>query len=402
MILNEQTTGSTKTMNSYLSPLVQQIPPSGIRKFFDLVGDNKDIITLGVGEPDFITPWHMREACVYSLERGMTSYTSNAGMPQLREAISEYLDTQFHTKYDPKNEIIVTVGGSEAIDLALRALIVPGDEILIPEPSYVAYSPIASIGGGVPVGIETYAKDQFKLTAEALEAKITPKSKVVILCYPSNPTGAIMTNEDWLPIAEVIKKHDLIVIADEIYAELTYNQKHVSFAAVPDMKDRTILVSGFSKAFAMTGWRIGYMCGHPELISAMLKIHQYTVMCAPAMGQVAALEALRNGMAEKDRMVESYNQRRRLIVQGFRDIGLDCHEPQGAFYAFPSIQKTGLSSDVFAERLLTENKVAAVPGNVFGPQGEGFLRCSYATSVAQLNEALDRIGNFVHKVLKEG
>ncbi|KAA8785268.1 aminotransferase class I/II-fold pyridoxal phosphate-dependent enzyme [Paenibacillus amylolyticus] len=402
MIVNEQTTGNNKTMSSYLAPLVKQIPPSGIRKFFDLVGDNKDIITLGVGEPDFVTPWHMREACVYSLERGMTSYTSNAGMPKLREALSDYLDTQFDTKYDPKDEIIVTVGGSEAIDLALRALIVPGDEILIPEPSYVAYSPIASIGGGIPVGVETYAKDQFKVTAEALEASITPKSKVVILCYPSNPTGAIMTYEDWLPIAEVVKKHDLIVIADEIYAELTYNQKHVSFASIPGMKDRTILVSGFSKAFAMTGWRIGYMCGHPELIAAMLKIHQYTVMCAPAMGQVAALEALTNGLGEKDRMVESYNQRRRLIVQGFRDIGLDCHEPQGAFYAFPSIQKTGLSSDLFAERLLTENKVAAVPGNVFGPQGEGFLRCSYATSVSQLNEALERIGNFVYKVQKEG
>ncbi|MEC0126763.1 aminotransferase class I/II-fold pyridoxal phosphate-dependent enzyme [Paenibacillus pabuli] len=402
MIVNEQTTGNNKKMTSYLAPLVQQIPPSGIRKFFDLVGDNKDIITLGVGEPDFVTPWHMREACVYSLERGMTSYTSNAGMPKLREAISDYLDTQFDTKYDPKDEIIVTVGGSEAIDLALRALIVPGDEILIPEPSYVAYSPIASIGGGIPVGVETYAKDQFKLTAEALEAGITPKSKVLILCYPSNPTGAIMTYEEWLPIAEVIKKHDLIVIADEIYAELTYTQKHVSFASIPDMKERTILVSGFSKAFAMTGWRIGYMCGHPELIAAMLKIHQYTVMCAPAMGQVAALEALTNGLGEKDRMVESYNQRRRLIVQGFRDIGLDCHEPQGAFYAFPSIQKTGLSSDLFAERLLTENKVAAVPGNVFGPQGEGFLRCSYATSVTQLNEALERIGSFVYKLQKEG
>lgn len=402
MIVNEQTTGNNKKMTSYLAPLVQQIPPSGIRKFFDLVGDNKDIITLGVGEPDFVTPWHMREACVYSLERGMTSYTSNAGMPKLREAISEYLDTQFDTKYDPKDEIIVTVGGSEAIDLALRALIVPGDEILIPEPSYVAYSPIASIGGGIPVGVDTYAKDQFKLTAEALEAGITPKSKVVILCYPSNPTGAIMTYEEWLPIAEVIKKHDLIVIADEIYAELTYTQKHVSFAAIPDMKERTILVSGFSKAFAMTGWRIGYMCGHPELIAAMLKIHQYTVMCALTMGQVAALEALTNGLGEKDRMVESYNQRRRLIVQGFRDIGLDCHEPQGAFYAFPSIQKTGMSSDLFAERLLTENKVAAVPGNVFGPQGEGFLRCSYATSVTQLNEALERIGNFVYKLQKEG
>ncbi|MDO7907395.1 aminotransferase class I/II-fold pyridoxal phosphate-dependent enzyme [Paenibacillus sp. JX-17] len=399
MIMNESRTGQqTKSMNSYLAPLVQQIAPSGIRKFFDLVGENKDIITLGVGEPDFVTPWHMREACVYSLERGMTSYTSNAGMPELREEISRYLEDSFQIKYDPKDEIIVTVGGSEAIDLALRALITPGDEILIPEPCYVSYSPITSIGGGIPVGIETFAENDFKLTAEALEASITPRSKVLILCYPSNPTGATMTYEDWLPIAEVVEKHDLIVISDEIYAELTYNQQHVSFAAVPGMMDRTILVSGFSKAFAMTGWRIGYTCGHPDLISAMLKIHQYTVMCAPVMAQVAALEGLRNGMEEKDRMVDSYNQRRRLVVQGLRDIGLECHEPQGAFYAFPSITSTGLSSEEFSQRLLVEGKVAAVPGTAFGLGGEGFIRCSYATSVAQLTEALDRIGRFVAKL----
>lgn len=398
----EAFTDSNKAMSSYLSPLVREIPSSGIRKFFDLVGSNKDIITLGVGEPDFTTPWHMREACVYSLERGFTSYTSNAGTPELREAISEYLSEQFEVRYDPKKEIIVTVGGSEAIDLALRALIVPGDEILVPEPCYISYSPITSIGGGIPVGIETFAKDEFKLTAEALEAKITPKSKVLILCYPSNPTGATMTYEDWLPIAEVVEKHDLIVISDEIYAELNYGDKHVSFASVPGMMDRTILVSGFSKAFAMTGWRIGYTCGHPELIAAMLKIHQYTVMCAPSMGQVAALEGLRNGLGEKDRMVEAYNQRRRLMVEGLRDIGLECHEPRGAFYVFPSIQSTGLSSDEFAQRLLTEAKVAAVPGNVFGLGGEGYLRCSYATSVSQLTEALDRIGHFVEKVKKEG
>lgn len=398
----EAFTDSNKAMSSYLSPLVRGIPSSGIRKFFDLVGSNKDIITLGVGEPDFTTPWHMREACVYSLERGFTSYTSNAGTPELREAISEYLNEQFEVRYDPKKEIIVTVGGSEAIDLALRALIVPGDEILVPEPCYISYSPITSIGGGIPVGIETFAKDEFKLTAEALEAKITPKSKVLILCYPSNPTGATMTYEDWLPIAEVVEKHDLIVISDEIYAELNYGDKHVSFASVPGMMDRTILVSGFSKAFAMTGWRIGYTCGHPDLIAAMLKIHQYTVMCAPSMGQVAALEGLRNGLGEKDQMVEAYNQRRRLMVEGLRDIGLECHEPRGAFYVFPSIQSTGLSSDEFAQRLLTEAKVAAVPGNVFGLGGEGYLRCSYATSVSQLTEALDRIGHFVEKVKKEG
>ncbi|MNM83379.1 putative N-acetyl-LL-diaminopimelate aminotransferase [compost metagenome] len=390
-----------KSMNDYLAPRVREIQPSGIRRFFDLASGNKDIITLGVGEPDFITPWHVREACVYSLERGYTSYTSNAGTPELREAIAEYLYNGFDVKYDPKDEILVTVGGSEAIDLALRALIEPGDEILVPVPCYISYTPIISIGGGIPVEIETYAEDNFKLLAENLKAKITPKSKVLVLSYPSNPTGGTMNYEDWLPIAKLVEEHDLIVISDEIYAELTYGDKHVSFPSLPGMKDRTILVSGFSKAFAMTGWRMGYACGHPELIYAMLKIHQYTVMCAPAMGQVAALEALKNGLEDKDHMVESYNQRRRLIVQGLRDIGLDCHEPQGAFYAFPSIKSTGLSSEEFAKGLLLEAKVAAVPGNVFGAGGEGYLRCSYATSVSQLNEALHRMGQFIHK-LKQG
>lgn len=392
---------NSKSMTSYLSPVVREIQPSGIRRFFDLVSGNKDIITLGVGEPDFITPWHVREACVYSLERGFTSYTSNAGMPELREAIAEYLYNSYDLKYDSKDEMIVTVGGSEAIDLALRALIEPGDEVLVPVPCYISYSPITSIGGGVPVEVETFAKDSFKLKAGHLQAKITPKSKILILNYPSNPTGGIMTYEDWLPIAKVVEENDLIVIADEIYSELTYDHKHVSFASIPGMKDRTLLVNGFSKAFAMTGWRMGYVCGHPDLIYAMLKIHQYTVMCAPVMGQVAALEALKNGLGEKDHMVESYNQRRRLIVQGLRDIGLSCHDPQGAFYAFPSIQSTGLSSEEFSQRLLMEAKVAAVPGNAFGGGGEGFLRCSYATSVSQLNEALHRMGQFVHK-LKQG
>ncbi|WP_018753067.1 aminotransferase class I/II-fold pyridoxal phosphate-dependent enzyme [Paenibacillus sanguinis] len=392
---------SEKTMSSYLAPLVREIQPSGIRRFFDLVSGSKDIITLGVGEPDFITPWHVREACVYSLERGYTSYTSNAGTPELREAIAEYLYTSYNVKYNPKDEVLVTVGGSEAIDLALRALIEPGDEILVPVPCYISYSPIASIGGGVPVEVETYARDEFKLQAEDLRARITPKSKVLILNYPSNPTGGIMTYEDWLPIAKLVEEHDLIVISDEIYSELTYGQKHVSFASIPGMRDRTILVNGFSKAFAMTGWRMGYACGHPDLIYAMLKIHQYTVMCAPVMGQVAALEALKNGLEEKDHMIESYNQRRRLVVQGLRDIGLECHEPQGAFYAFPSIASTGLSSEEFAQRLLLEAKVAAVPGNVFGAGGEGFLRCSYATGVNQLSEALQRMGEFVHR-LKQG
>ncbi|MCZ8516378.1 aminotransferase class I/II-fold pyridoxal phosphate-dependent enzyme [Paenibacillus filicis] len=385
----------TKSMSDYLAPLVREIPPSGIRKFFDLVSGSKDIISLGVGEPDFSTPWHVRDACVYSLERGNTKYTPNAGIYELREAIAEYLYNSFQVKYEPEGEVIVTVGGSEAIDLALRALITPGDEILIPEPCYISYSPITRIGGGIPIGIETFAKDQFKLTAESLKAAITPKSKVLILSYPSNPTGAIMTYEDWLPITKLVEEHDLIVISDEIYAEMTYDNKHVSFAFMPGMRDRTILVSGFSKAFAMTGWRMGYACGHRELISAMLKIHQYTIMCAPSMGQVAALEALKNGLEEKDRMMESYNQRRRLVVKGFRDIGLECHEPQGAFYAFPSIQSTGLSSEEFAQRLVTEAKVAAVPGHVFGMGGEGFLRVSYAYSVNQLTQAIERIGKFL-------
>ncbi|RED66462.1 MULTISPECIES: aminotransferase class I/II-fold pyridoxal phosphate-dependent enzyme [Cohnella] len=388
-------------MQRYLASRAREIPPSGIRRFFDLVSASKgkDIITLGVGEPDFVTPWRVRDAAVYSLEKGKTQYSPNAGMLELREAIGQYLYNQFNLTYDPGKEMIVTVGGSEGIDLALRALIEPGDEILVPEPCYISYSPITSLSGGVAVGIETFAEDEFKLTPESLRAAITPKSKILVLCYPSNPTGAIMTYEEMLPIAKIVEEHDLIVISDEIYAELTFNGKHASFASLPGMKDRTILVSGFSKAFAMTGWRMGYACGHPDLISAMLKIHQYTIMCAPTMGQVAALEALtKGGLEEKDRMMESYNQRRRLVVQGFRDMGLECHEPQGAFYAFPSVRSTGLTSEQFAERLLLEGKVAAVPGHVFGKGGEGFLRCCYATSVVQLTEAMERIHQFLRSL----
>ncbi|MFC7748356.1 aminotransferase class I/II-fold pyridoxal phosphate-dependent enzyme [Paenibacillus thermoaerophilus] len=384
-------------MKDFLAPIVRDIPPSGIRRFFDLASGSKDVISLGVGEPDFVTPWHVRDAAVVALERGRTTYTPNAGIPELREAIAEYLDREFQVSYDPAREVLVTIGGSEAIDLALRALVSPGDEVLVPEPCYIPYIPITSLSGGTPVSIETYAADQFKLRPDLLKAKLTPRSKVLILCYPSNPTGGIMTYEDWLPIAKIVEEHDLIVISDEIYAELTYGSKHVSFASLPGMKERTILVSGFSKAFAMTGWRMGYACGHPDLIGAMLKIHQYTVMCAPVMGQVAALEALKNGMEEKDRMVDSYNQRRRLIVKGFRELGLQCHEPQGAFYAFPSIQSTGMTSEEFCVRLISEGKVAAVPGHIFGAGGEGFIRCSYARSVSELLEALERIGKFLEK-----
>ncbi|MGO4547296.1 aminotransferase class I/II-fold pyridoxal phosphate-dependent enzyme [Paenibacillus sp. 2TAB23] len=383
------------SMREQISPIVQQIPPSGIRKFFSLAEGNKDIISLGVGEPDFVTPEHVRAACVRALEVGKTSYTPNAGLLELREEIGSYLHHSFQVNYEPANEILVTVGGSEAIDLALRALIGPGDEILVPVPSYIAYSPIAQLNGGKVVEVETFAKDHFKLTSEALKAELTSRSKVLIINYPNNPTGGIMQYEDWLPIAKLVEENNLIVISDEIYAELTYGEKHTSFASLPGMRERTLLISGFSKAFAMTGWRIGYACGHQELIAAMLKIHQYTVMCAPTLGQIAAIESLRNGLAEKDMMIESYAQRRRMFVQGLMEIGLPCHEPKGAFYAFPSIAHTGLSSDDFAQKLLFEAGVATVPGHVFGQGGEGFLRCSYASSVSRLTEALDRMDRFL-------
>jgi len=381
----------TWSMSELISPAVQQIPPSGIRKFFSMAEGNKDIISLGVGEPDFVTPERVRAACVRALELGRTSYTPNAGLMELREEIAAYLYNGFQIKYEPANEIIVTVGGSEAIDLALRALIGPGDEIIVHVPNYIAYSPIAQLNGGKVVQVETYAKDHFKLTAEALKAALTPRSKVLIINYPNNPTGGIMTYADWLPILKVVEEHNLIVISDEIYAELTYDEKHVSFASLPGMKERTLLISGFSKAFAMTGWRIGYACGNHELIAAMLKIHQYTVMCAPIIGQIAAIESLRNGLEDKDMMIESYAQRRRMFVKGLREIGLPCHEPRGAFYAFPSIKHTGLDSDAFAQKLLFDAGVAIVPGHVFGLGGEGFIRCSYASSVPRLTEALDRI-----------
>ena len=316
------------SMNEMISPIVKEIPPSGIRKFFDLAAGSKEMISLGVGEPDFVTPERVREACVRALERGRTSYTSNAGLVELREEIAQYLDTGFQLKYEPSNEMMVTVGGSEAIDLALRALITPGDEIIVPSPSYIAYSPLTALNGGRVVEVETTAQNQFKLTAEALRQKITPRTKALLINYPSNPTGTTMTYEDWIPIAKVVQEHNLIVISDELYAELTYDQKHVSFASLPGMKERVLLIGGFSKAFAMTGWRIGYACGHRELIGAMLKIHQYTVLCAPIIGQIAAVESLRGGLADMEFMKDSFNQRRRMFVRGLQEIGLPCHEPQ--------------------------------------------------------------------------
>ncbi|GLV12984.1 aminotransferase [Alicyclobacillus hesperidum] len=383
-----------------LSPIVTNLPPSGIRRFFDLANQMQDVISLGVGEPDFVTPWHIREACMYSLEQGYTTYTSNRGLPELCIEIAKYL-TKFDLAYDPTREIMVTVGGSEAIDLAMRTLVCPGDEVLIPAPTYVSYKPCALLAGASVIDVPTYAEDGFRLTAQALERAITPKSKALVLCFPNNPTGAVMTREDLMEIAEVAIRHDLFVISDEIYAELTYDGFHASIAALPGMRERTIVISGMSKAYAMTGWRIGYIAAPEPLLAAMLKIHQYTIMCAPNMAQRAALEALRNGSDERDKMTESYDRRRKLIVAGLNEIGLPCHEPRGAFYAFPDIRPTGLSSEEFAERLLLEQGVAVVPGNVFGETGEGFIRCSYATSVELIEDAIQRMGIFVAKLTSQ-
>jgi len=390
---------SSMTKSNLITSLVQEMPPSGIRKFFDYASGQEDIISLGIGEPDFTTPRAVREACIRALEEGRTEYTPNAGLLELRESIAGYLNTSYHLDYDPVHEMMVTIGSSEALDLALRVLINPGDEILVPSPCYVSYSPITGLCSGTTVEIETSAHNGFKLTAAELESKITPRSKLLILSYPSNPTGGIMSYDDWLPIAQLVEKHDLVVLSDEIYAELTYGAKHVSFASMPGMKERTLLISGFSKAFAMTGWRIGYVCGPEQLIKPMLKIHQYTVMCAPILGQIAAIESLKpHGLESKDRMMESYNERRRMFVTGLRQIGLTCHEPQGAFYAFPSIAHTGLTSDQFAEQLLKEMNVLAVPGTAFGQSGEGFIRCSYATSVPKLEQALERMQQFMQRL----
>jgi len=384
-------------MSKYIGKTVETLPPSGIRKFFDLVSQTEGVISLGVGEPDFITPWHIREACFYSLENGYTMYTSNKGLLELREEIAIYMKKHIGLGYSPDSEILVTVGVSEAVDLALRAIIEPGDEVLVPEPSYVSYSPGASLAYGVPVPVETFDEDEYRVRPDMLEKAITPRSKVLILTYPNNPTGGIMRYDDLMKLVDIIIKNDLIVISDEIYSELTYNGPHVSIASLPGMKDRTIVFNGFSKAFAMTGWRIGYACGHPDLIAAMTKIHQYTIMCAPIMGQKAAIEALRHGEHEMRKMVENYNYRRKMMVAGFNEIGMECFEPRGAFYTFPSIEKTGMSSEDFSENLLKEEKVAVVPGNAFGKIGKGHVRCCYAASVGDIEQALERIGAFLYR-----
>jgi len=384
----------------YISPVVKGLKPSGIRRFFELVANTQGVISLGVGEPDFVTPWHIRAACVESLEKGYTMYSSNYGTPELRRAIADYLEERFGLSYHPEKEILVTIGASEAVDLALRTILCQGDEALIPEPCYVSYQPVTQLCGGVPVMVPTSRTRDFTVSAAELEKYITPRTKALILCYPNNPTGAVLGREDMLALARLAEQYNLLVVADEIYAELRYDGPPVSFASLPGMQERTILISGFSKAFAMTGWRIGYVAAHPEFLAAMVKIHQYTILCAPIMSQMAALEALRNGRSDVARMVEQYDQRRRLVVSRLREMGLDCFEPRGAFYVFPSITATGLTSEEFASRLLQEERVAVVPGGAFGPSGEGFIRCSYAASLQELTEALNRMERFVARRMK--
>ena len=388
-------------MRNPLSDKIITIKPSGIRKFFDIVSEMDDAISLGVGEPDFDTPWHIRDEGIYSLEKGRTFYTSNAGLKELKLEICRYLNRRLGLEYDYRNQVIVTVGGSEAIDIALRAMINPGDEVLIPQPSYVSYEPCAVLADAVPVIINLKAENEFRLTAQELRDAITDKTKVLILPFPNNPTGAIMERRDLEEIAEVIREKDLFVISDEIYSELTYKEEHVSIAQIPGMQERTILINGFSKAYAMTGWRLGYACGPEMIITQMIKIHQFAIMCAPTTRQYAAVEALKNGDGDVKEMRDEYNQRRRYLMHAFKEMGLPCFEPYGAFYVFPCIAEFGMTSDEFATRFLQEEKVAVVPGTAFGDCGEGFIRISYAYSLEKLKMAIGRLARFVEKLKKE-
>ena len=388
-------------MRNPLSKKITGIEPSGIRKFFDLVSEMPDAISLGVGEPDFDTPWRIREEGIYTLEQGKTFYTSNAGLKDLKIEISKYLERKIHVEYDPDHEIMVTVGGSEGIDVALRAMLDLGDEVLIPQPSYVSYVPCTILADGNPVVIPLQEKNEFKLTAEELEAAITPKTKMLVMPFPNNPTGSIMTKEDLEPIAEVVKRHDLYVLSDEIYSELTYKTEHVSIASLPGMQERTLVINGFSKGFAMTGWRLGYICGPSVIIEQMLKIHQFAIMCAPTTSQYAAVEALRNGDEDVAKMREEYNGRRRYLMHRFQEMGLSCFEPFGAFYVFPCIKEFGMTSEEFATKLLNSQKVAVVPGTAFGDCGEGYLRISYAYSLEDLKKALDRMEIFIQELREE-
>ena len=388
-------------MRNPLADTIVNIKPSGIRKFFDLDSEMKDAISLGVGEPDFDTPWHIRDEGIYSLERGRTFYTSNAGLKELKEEIANYLRRRVHVDYDDRHEVLVTVGGSEAIDMAMRVMLNPGEEVLIPQPSYVSYEPCTIMAGGKPVIIELKAENEFRLTPEELLEHITDKTKLLVLPFPNNPTGAIMEQKDLEAIAKVIIEKDLYVLSDEIYSELTYKEDHVSIASIPDMQERTILINGFSKAYAMTGWRLGYACGPRKIIEQMTKLHQYAIMCAPTTSQYAAVEALRNGDDDVAMMREAYNQRRRYLVHAFKEMGLECFEPYGAFYIFPCIKEFGMTSEEFASRFLMEEKVAVVPGTAFGDCGEGFLRISYAYSLENLKEALGRMQKFIDRLREE-
>jgi len=379
------------------SQRVNQIAPSGIRRFFDLVASMEGVISLGVGEPDFPTPWHIREAAIYSVEKGYTMYTSNLGMPELRQGLSRHLKKEYGLDYDPDNELLITVGVSEGVDLATRAILDPGDEVIMADPSYVSYSSCVVLAGGKAVMIPTNEKNNFELGADDVEKRITDKTKAILIGYPANPTGAVMSRDKLEKIAEVARRHRLIIISDEIYSSLVYGVEHTCAATLPRMKDSTVLLGGFSKAYAMTGWRIGYAAASKDIIGAMFKIHQYTIMCAPTMGQVAAIEALKSGNDSVSEMVADYNRRRMFMVKGLNKIGLPCFEPRGAFYAFPSIKATGLSSEEFAEKLLIKEKVAVIPGSAFGECGEGYIRCCYATSLADIEEALTRMGRFVGK-----
>ena len=384
--------------DKFVAEAVRNIPPSGIRKFFDLVLEMEGVISLGVGEPDFVTPWHIREACIYSLEKGFTTYTSNLGLLELRELISKSYKKDYNVDYNPKNQILVTTGVSEAADLAFRAIINPGDEVIVPEPSYVSYKPSVSLAGGIPVPVRTNRENEFRVTAEEIEKSITKKTKALVLSYPNNPTGAVLRRKDLEEIAVLVNEYDLAVISDEVYCKLTYGGSHTCFSSIPGMKERTIILNGFSKSHAMTGLRLGFATGCEDLIGAMTKIHQYAMLCAPITAQMGAIEALKNGNGEMEKMIREYDRRRRLIVDGLNKLGLDCFEPKGAFYAFPSIKSTGMTSEEFAGGLLKEEKVAVVPGNVFGDCGEGHLRCSYATSREQLVEALGRIESYLDKI----
>jgi len=386
-----------KKQAEIISERLKQISPSGIRKFFDLLASMEGIISLGVGEPDYSTPWHICEPAVQSLEKGYTMYTSNLGVPELRQELARYLKDKYNLSYDPESELLITVGVSEGMDLAMRAILNPGDEVIMPDPCYVAYEPCALLAGGTVIKVPTYQENGFEISAAEIETRITDRTKAILIGYPSNPTGAVMPRDKLRSIAEVARRHQLIVISDEIYARLIYGVEHTCFASLPEMKESTILLGGFSKAYAMTGWRIGYAASSPELIAAMTKIHQYTMMCVPTMSQVAAIAALKEGEPSVLEMVADYNQRRQLIVKGLSEIGLPCFEPKGAFYAFPSVKSTGLSSEEFAEKLLLEEKVAVVPGSAFGQCGEGYVRCCYATSPNEIEEALTRMKRFIAK-----